>query len=140
MLLLQIPAWAHHLYLIQKVSGEKYEALTDCPFSARFKSTALNPQTVTGTKIGTQQYQGNPAHKYRISAVQSGSVAASPDNVTVTCLTRTGAVLPMTGRSMTHQLVLGIGLLLLGSLFVALTVRPSLAGFRRRRPRPTTPS
>jgi hypothetical protein len=151
-LLLQAPTWAqdqdHHLYKIKQ--GGSFVALSDCPEGQILirpnKGASFQPWKLQGTEA----YGSGRVNRF----FRDKSVPFNPAKLEATCkgeamiISRTTLLgtgvprtsLPLTGRPLVPQLVLGIGLLLVGGLFVALTVHPSLAGFRRRRPRPTTPS
>ena len=138
LLFLAAPAWAHHLYKLNNVrplgataEGLKknaYWAATDCSTGASFTSSTWSPGTVKGTRAG-QDAAGHP--KYTFSANLRPGKVATLDNTDVTCLSASGAALPFTGRSVEHQLLLGIGLLLVGGLLVAVTVRRPVAVTRR---------
>jgi hypothetical protein len=141
LLLLQAPAWAHKLYRIQKLSTQGadaegrrltvYDMLTDCPSSATFTSSAWSSQTITGNFVGTEEFEGETAYKYRFAANVRSGASANRQNTTVTC------TMAFTGRSVAHQLLLGTGLLLLGTLFLVLTGYRPLAVFKRKHPGPT---
>jgi hypothetical protein len=143
LLLLQAPAWAHELYRVQKkdVQGLRldaqgrrltvYEVLTDCPSSATLSSDAWSPKTVTGNFVDTEEFEGKTTYKYFFSANAKSGKTADLNNTTVTC------TMAFTGRSVAHQLLLGTGLLLLGTLFLVLTGYRPLAVFKRKRPGPT---
>ena len=138
LLFLAAPAWAHHLYKVTRVqtlgttaTGLKktsYWAATDCSTGATFTSSAWSPGTVKGTRTG-QDAAGHP--KYTFSANLRPGKAATLTNTDVTCLSASGAALPFTGRSVARQLLLGIGLLLVGGLLIAVTVRRPVAVTRR---------
>lgn len=138
LLFLASPAWAHHLYSIQKGTSQSadanglrktaYTAIVDCATAATFSSTAWSPSTVKGHLVGKV---ATGKYKYTFSANLRPSRAATTVNTHVTCLTASGKVLPFSGRSVAPQLLLGVGLLLVGGLLIAVTVRPRKAVFRR---------
>jgi hypothetical protein len=154
MLLLQAPAWAptasttgaeHHLYRITKPPGQPsqpnaeglrrtvYVVLTDCPSVASITSSAWRPPTVNGTFAGTEEYQGATGYKYQFVAFLKSGQAATTGNTTVQC------TMAMTGRPSAHQLLLGMGLLLVGIMLLMVTGRLP-AGLVRRRSGRATPS
>jgi hypothetical protein len=138
LLFLAAPAWAHHLYKVTKVQtlgttaeGLKktaYWAATDCSTGASFTSSAWSPGDVGGTRAG-QDAAGHP--KYTFSANLRPNKVANLDNTDVTCLSASGAALPFTGRAVARQLLLGIGLVLVGGLLIAVTVRRPVDVTRR---------
>jgi hypothetical protein len=150
MLLLQAPVWAglpgteHHLYKID--TSNSYEALTDCP-SDSVVVIRPNPgaKAVRARTAGKKTFAGESRFRFTFNT----SARFSPTKLKATCDGEPmikvgnflGASVPLafTGRPVVPQLLLGTGLLLVGSLLVLLTGRPPLGVFRRRRLGPATP-
>jgi hypothetical protein len=154
-LLLPAPVWAetttmsttnqplHHLYGINKTNS--YEALTDCTGTVKIRPNS-SAQTVTASPKGTKAFRGiKPTPRryvFNTSAQFSSSPRATCNNeVMKNSANLLGTSVPRvpmarTGRPLVPQLAFAIGLLLVGSLLVALTVRPQVAVVARRRPRP----
>jgi hypothetical protein len=155
LLFLAGPAWAHQLYKIKKGS---YVALSDCNENKILISSREDAPFQAWTRQRrTVKYGTKDVNQFLLDDLRSEDVRFNPKKLKARCGTGDHVLtfneetlldaevpktsLPFTGRPLVPQLLLGIGLLLVGSLFVALTVHPSLAaGLRRRRPRPTTPS
>jgi hypothetical protein len=138
LLFLAAPAWAPNLYKINKINS--YEALTDCPGNVK-----IRPRTgvgfVTANPAGTKAFGGiSPTPKryvFNTTAKFNSSVKGTCNGVPMDNSPGVlGASVPRTamaktGRPLVPQLALGIGLLLVGGLLIALTVRPPRAVFRR---------
>jgi hypothetical protein len=154
MLLLQAPAWAqttpsHQLYKIK--TGGSFVALSDCPERQIWIRPNEGAPVKRWMKVpGTEAYGSQRANKF----VLDTQVPFNPAKLRATCggeamkinrktLLSTGVPktsLPFTGRPLGAQLLLGTGLLLVGSLLVVLAAQSPPGMLRRRHPRPATPS
>jgi hypothetical protein len=138
LLLLQAPASAQHLYRLKRTDGARgglpstWTAYIDCApgSTAKIKSGKFQATITTTVKASS-----NPDYKGRVEfdALMKPAYASSTTaTTTVTC------TLPRTGGYILQQLVVGIGLLMLGGLFMMLTMHPSIL-VRVRRPNSTPP-
>jgi LPXTG-motif cell wall-anchored protein len=129
-LLLQAPAWAPHLYEVDRTDGDggtnaSWTAYIDCSPGSRAQITSGRfMSSVTAIVQGSDdpRYAGKVGY---LTRMRPGFVTAPQPGVTCT--------LPQTGSRVFQQLALGIGLLLLGGLFVMLSAHPSV---RRRMSHP----
>jgi hypothetical protein len=153
LLFLAAPAWAHHLYRINKVTTNgttnTYEALTDrdCASGVRIRpnsSTVVANASPDGTKAYDSVSPTPKRHLFSLKTSVKFSSALKA-NCGTELMTKSASVLgasvpraamARTGRPLVPQLAFAIGLLLVGSLLVALTVRPKVAVLARRRPGP----
>jgi hypothetical protein len=125
LLLLQAPAWAPHLYLMKRTDGDlgrnsTWKAYIDCAPDSTAKITSGKFSTTVTTTV---KASSNPSYEGLVEfyALMKPAYASSTTaTTTVTC------TLPGTGGYILQQLVLGIGLLMLGGLFMMLTMHPSI--------------
>lgn len=136
-LVLQAPAFAQHLYRINQIgspymgSGRHadYELLTNCPTKVSVRSASFVPPTATPRFTGKLKVRvkGKVDMWQRFTfteALTSVANARAPQRTTALCAGDPKAmevasdVLPITGVSAFPQLVLGIGLLLVGILLI----------------------
>jgi hypothetical protein len=158
MLLLQAPAWAptastvepdHHLYKIK--TANSYEALTDCPSS----SIVIRPNPSAKAVRATKEQGKKKFYSIRRNEtlelnrfIFKTDDRFSPTKLRARCDNELmyiepdvlGPEVPFTGVSLVPQLLLGVGLLLVGTVLLGLTGRLPVGRLRRRRAGSATPS
>jgi hypothetical protein len=154
MLLLQAPAWAptastvgpdHHLIRINKIGS--YEALTDCPSTSTVEITPRSgAKPVRAQKAGKKLFAHHNRNRFTFDVPSGGF---SRKTLEATCDGKAMIIDPdvldpsvplaFTGGSLVPQLLLGTGLLLVGTMLLVVTGRFP-AGLLRRRSGRATPS